>query len=87
MSDKNDLNQDGKLDHQDIAMLRQLILDNPSTLAYLSDTEKALLDINDDGQLTYDDVISLYEKIATLPKSDKSHSDKLAHLRNKLNQH
>jgi len=85
MSQTGDFNQDGRIDGNDIALLRTLLQGNPQLSAHLSAEEFALLDVNHDGHIDQDDLAALYQKL--LLASDKlslGHDEKLGQLRNKL---
>lgn len=84
MHNTNDLNQDGMLNHQDLELLRQIILESPAMLNHLSAAEKALLDINQDGALDYGDITALCQKIVAMEMNGSAPSEKLARLRSKL---
>lgn len=66
-----DINRDGKIDHQDLELLRTLVR-NASLFENLSSEQKALLDLNHDGVLNYDDVIQLIELIQSEAEQDSS---------------
>ncbi len=57
-----DINQDGRLDGNDLAILRDLVK-NPELAALLNPEDRALLDVNNDGQIDEQDIIALVKKI------------------------
>lgn len=86
MAVPGDFNQDGKLDAQDLAFLRQLLAENPEIMQNLADEDKALLDINRDGIIDREDLTLLCAKILNQPYSNPNLNSKLSNLRNKLSQ-
>ncbi len=88
MAEPGDINRDGKIDNQDLELLRAMVRNTP-LFENLSDEEKVLLDVNRDGEVNYDDVIRLIEMIKS--KVDQDHSEQgetlrrsISSLRNKL---
>jgi hypothetical protein len=84
MSISGDFNNDGKLDAQDINLLRQLLTDNPGILQHLTPEDKAMLDFNQDGVIDREDLARLCSKILNQPYINPDINNKLANLRNKL---
>ena len=81
---RGDLNHDGKLDPQDVAVLRRILQGNARLIEDLSPQQRALLDINHDGKLDYDDLIALCQKLLHEGHQDVAPiTDKLNHLRDK----
>lgn len=73
---QGDLNADGRLDEDDLNLLRELV-NKPELAALLSDEDKALLDINNDGVINQQDIVALVNKINMSITSDTSGLDKL----------
>lgn len=59
-----DINHDGRLDRDDLALLRQLLA-NPDLYLALTREQRDALDMNQDGMLSYNDVARLIELMAT----------------------
>ncbi len=57
-----DLDGDGKVDQNDLAILRNLV-QNKALFNQLSPDEKKRLDLNNDGSLNYDDIIEMIKAI------------------------
>ncbi|MBK8191027.1 MAG: dockerin type I repeat-containing protein [Vampirovibrionales bacterium] len=58
-----DVNNDGRLDLNDLTLLRQLLA-NPDLYLALTHEQRELLDVNNDGMLSYNDVARLIELMA-----------------------
>lgn len=85
MSQAGDLNQDGRLDGKDIALLRSLMQADPRISEHLSAEELAILDINQDGKIDQNDLNALYAKLfAASTDLSADSNQKLANLRHKL---
>ena len=86
MTQTGDLNQDGRLDGKDVALLKGLLQMDPRISEHLSAEDIALLDINHDGHIDQNDLTALYDKIfAASANLSPDTNEKLAHLRNKIN--
>lgn len=78
-----DIDGDGKLDKNDLALLKQMLADH-DLLDKLSPEDQARLDVNHDGKVTYDDVVALCEMvIADDRNSARNLAAKFDALRNK----
>ena len=88
MSLTGDLNNDGKVDAEDLKLLKQLLQEDgipPEAFRQLSPEEQAVFDITGDGQVSYNDVIALTEKLmqSTSPSAPSKILDRLQQLRAK----
>lgn len=84
-----DMNEDGRVDAQDIDVFRRLLEDqklHPQLFDNLSPDLKAMLDVNGDGEINYDDLIALCKSVAQEenPGEAKVLADKFMALRNKV---
>lgn len=88
MAEPGDINKDGKIDNQDLELLRTMVR-NTALFENLPDEQKAMLDMNSDGDVNYDDVIRLIEMIKSRADQDTSEqarelSQSISSLREKL---
>ena len=69
-----DINNDGKVDAEDLKLLREIIAtlkNSPGLIDQLPPEEKALLDVDGDGEINYDDVTALCDKVLKNPTTER----------------
>lgn len=87
---RGDINNDGKVDGEDLRLLRSILDDlkqhefSHTIISQLTPEQQGMLDITQDGKFTYEDVIALCKLVVKETESHPTLSDKFSALQNKI---